>query len=350
MVDFAGGLAQGLQGLPNEIGKLQEMARARKMAAALLNTYTGNQPPQGGGAPAPQGGAPMPPTAALAALAPKPVPAPPAAPNPRSRFPVVPGQPDPLAPRPAPAPPPGAPTGQPGAEAPTGMSVAPGLADPVKEGQSLLKNLWMTTKQANPKADPLTIMQAVNAQIDDIKGIAPVTKATMQGQLQLMGFTLKATQFQQKESDENARYAMKMQDLVTHHANQDAIAAENERHRAAMVSIAQERADAYGEGIEYSHEDRQAATGERATASAESNTTRRDIATGHDETQKDIAGQRSKDSKYRSDQSVRGAQVRSGAPPGNAPSAAGLGMPPDARKAPDGHWYAKRQGQWVRYD
>jgi hypothetical protein len=148
------------------------------------------------------------------------------------------------------------------------MSVGAGLADPLKESQSLIANLWKSVKAANPKADPLTIMNAVHTQIDDIKGVAPVTKAMMQGQLQYLNFTMKGQQFEERESRLRTEHAQKMVELAQHHANQDEIAAENARFRGEMVRIAQERADWYGEGVTYQHEDRVAAEEGRNTRNA----------------------------------------------------------------------------------
>ena len=205
------------------------------------------------------------------------------------------------------------------------MSVAPGLADPIKESQSLIKNLWTSIKTANPKADPLTIMKAVELQIDEIKGVAPVTKATMQGQLQLMGFTFKAQQFDQREARLRDEHAQKMMELAQHHANQDEVAAENSRFRGAMTQIARERADIYGESVDYQHEDRESAEAGRDTRNTQNVTSREGIAAGNVAQRDRASGQRSRDSTYRAQQGFRGAQVRSGMPAGPEPAAPDAG-------------------------
>lgn len=278
MVGFLGGLSNGLNmgDINGAVDYIIKQQHAKRVAAALDRTMAA-----GGGAPQPA--ASPDPIAALARLKggtgapPQPAPAPQAGPAPAPFTPgrpPAPGQPDPLAPTPQagpaprPQPMPGQPTGAPGAEAPTGMAVGNGLADPVKEGQSLIQNLWQTIRAANPKADPRTILDAVNTQIDEIKGVAPVTKAMMQGQLQYMNFTMKAQEFDQREARLRDEHAQKMVELAKHHANQDEIAQENARFRGAMVDIARDRASYYGESVQYAHEDRQAAEAGRNTRSA----------------------------------------------------------------------------------
>lgn len=201
------------------------------------------------------------------------------------------------------------------------MSVAPGLADPIKESQSLIKNLWTSVKAANPKADPLTIMKAVEYQIDEIKGVAPVTKATMQGQLQLMGFTLKAQQFDQRELRLREEHAQRMMELAQHHANQDEVAAENSRYRGVMAEVAIERANAYSDSVDYQHEDRQSAEAGRDTRNTQNITSREGIAAGNVAQRDRASGLRSRDSTYRAKQGFRGAQVRGGLPAGPEPAA-----------------------------
>jgi hypothetical protein len=122
-----------------------------------------------------------------------------------------------------------------------------------------------------------------------------------------------------------------------------------EEYHSGLLEIGEQRASDYGRSVEYSHEDRQSAETGRDTRNAQNIGSRERIAQGRNETQKDISGQRSGDSRYRADQGFRGAQVRSGVQPGPAPASV-PGLPPDARRAPDGHWYAKRQGRYVRFD
>lgn len=250
MATFFDGLAQGLAPGLEAWGKRGEMERIAKV---LANTY--GQPDQ----PLPPTGQPPHPAAALAALGGQQQPTPPVL---KPGVPPPAGQPDPLAPLPSsPAPPQGAPTGQPGAEAPTGMSVNPGLADPTKEAQSLIKNLWQTTKARNPKADPLTLMSAVERQIDDIKGVAPITKATMQGQL----LYLKDMQLDQYRQARLQQYdhdwLIKYQNAKT---AEERVRLNDDRARDRN-KIMQEGVDVRQEGVDYQHEDRQASNQTRLT-------------------------------------------------------------------------------------
>lgn len=250
MANFFGGLAQGLQGggFDAAVDEFVRRHQARKVAAALANANGG------GGAPPPPPAANGNPMGGLAALgggganAPAPPPAAPPSAGPA---------PAPAAPPPQPMP--GAPTGQPGAHAPTGMSVDPTLADPIKEGQSLITNLWKNIKAANPHADPMTIMQAVNSQIDEIKGVAPITKSAMQGQLSMMHETIRAQEFDQREIRLWNEHSQKLE--LAYKANnwKEAVAEENSRFKGEMVKVAQDRASVYGEATEFAHEDRQAA-------------------------------------------------------------------------------------------
>jgi hypothetical protein len=181
MPNFFGGLAQGLQGggFGDALAQLVAAKRQRKASEAIVNqAMSGGQPQQ-----PPQGASPNP-LAALAALhggsqAPAPQPAPQPAPF-TPGAPVAPGQPDPLAPQPAQPPAPKPPpdpnlsaTAQPDQQ----------FADPLKEAQQTLGAMIRSIKAANPKIDPRTLMDAVHTQLNDMKGLAPLTKATMMGQV-----------------------------------------------------------------------------------------------------------------------------------------------------------------------
>lgn len=348
MPNFFGGLAQGLQAgdLNGAVEELVQRRMQERAARALMNTYGAQgQPPQG--AP-PQGAPPQGGPASLAALAPQPHPQ------------AGPGAPPPAQPpQQPPAPPPGAPTGAPGAEAPTGMAVDSRYPDPVKEAQSLNANLWKAVKAANPKADPLTIMRAVQMQIDQIKGVAPITKSAMQGQLAMLHENIKAQEFEQRETRLWKDHADKLNLAYKSDNWKEEVAKENARFKGEMVSVAQDRARIYEESTEDQHEDRQSATSARRDIAAQGNATREDIADKGDATREDISGQRSDDSTYRSDQSFRGNQVRSGQTPDPAPQrrggapAKGGGVPSNVaqfakqhglqviRKRADGKWDAK---------
>ena len=273
MPGFIGGLAQGLQGggFDQALDQFIKERQLRKTAAAMMNANAGAQQPPAAvpGRPDPMQG-----LAALGGGQPSPSAQPPQAPPFRPGVPPVPGRPDPLAPLPQaqarPQPMPGAPTGQPGAEAPTGMSVDPGMSDPTKEAQSLIMNLWQTTKARNPKADPLTLMDAVHAQIEDIKGVAPITKATMQGQLMYLKEMSLDQYRNQRLQQYDHDWMIKYQNAKTAEER----LALNAQYQRGRLAIQQEHEDSYSENIGYQHEDRQASTGARLSIARENNQTK----------------------------------------------------------------------------
>lgn len=326
-MDFFSGLAQSLQGLPDEIGKLQEMARARKAAAALANSDFSNV---GGPQPQPQ---PAPhPAAALAAMSQQP-PAPPAS-RPMMRPPAAPQPQTPPQMQPRPDPNLSA-TAQPGMD----------FGNPIREANQTWSSIINSIKRANPKIDPVTLVAAAKDQLENIKGIAPLTKSIMDAQIKGQEFAvntqLKLQRLQQLGDEVGIR-------LMRANSDEERNSILREWHQR-QTAIEQGRADTYADSVEYAHEDRQSAETGRNTRSTADINSRERIAQGRNETQKDISGQRSSDSRYRADQGFRGAQVRSGAPAGPTPAQT-PGLPPDARRAPDGHWYAKRNGRYVRFD
>jgi hypothetical protein len=326
MVGFLGGLAQGAAGLPDEIGQLIALKKLNQAKAANFNALTA----QGGGAPAPQA-APPPPAAALAAIGKQPMAA---GPQPAP-------QRDPLAPlpaaQPAPAPPPGQSQGTGGAEDPTGMSADPRVTDPWKEGQSILTNMAQSLKRANPKADPRTLADALEMQIEEVKGITPTTKAYMGAQV---GMLKQQADLQFKMSKLQSENDYHMKYLLQKGLTAQQVEAERERHDRAVESIWSDREDAYQQSVDYQHEDRQSAEAGRNTRNAANIGSRENIAAGRNATQEDIAGRRSRDSKYRADQGFRGAQARSGIPVDPAPDAGdtGGGIPANVQQ------FAKQHG------
>lgn len=246
MPDFVGGLAQGLQagGLGDALAHIVQARRQRRASEALVNQAM----TQGGPQPAPASGGP----AALAALkapAPQPAPFTPGAP-------VKQGQPDPLAPLPATQP-----QAQPGPDPNLSATAQPDqkFADPLKEAQQTLGAMIRSIKAANPKIDPVTLMNAVHTQLDDMKGIAPLTKATMQGQV---AYLRAQTDAQYK----NARLTQYDNDWMVKFMN--AKTAEERTtltgdYQKGRLAIMQERTDDYGRSVDYQHEDRQASNATR---------------------------------------------------------------------------------------
>jgi hypothetical protein len=141
------------------------------------------------------------------------------------------------------------------------MAVDPGLADPTKEAQSIILNLWKTIKASNPKADPLTIMSAVQSQIEEVKGVAPITKATMQGQIAYLRAQTD-TQYKMRRLEQyDHDWLIKMQNAKT---AEERVRLTGEYQRGRL-EIEQQRADTYEQGTELAHEDRQASTTARIT-------------------------------------------------------------------------------------
>jgi len=344
MADFFSGLAQGLQGLPDEIGKLQEYARAKKAATALANSdFSG----VGGNAP------PAPPAAALAALAPKPQPT---APMPSTAPQAAPR--DPLAPLPspggAPAPPmpstapQGAPQAPPQPDPALSATAQPGINfdNPIREANQTWSSIITSIKRANPKIDPMTLMTAAKEQLDNIKGIAPITKSIMDAQMKGNEFLITTQLKMQRLRQLGQEVEIKLANAQTNAEKNQII---SDWHKG-QLAIEQGRAETYAESVDYQHEDRQSAESGRNTRNTQNVQSREGIAQGRNETNLDIAGGRSRDSRYRTEQGFRGAQVRSGGQAGPEPSREGLGLPPDARKAPDGNYYVKRGGKYFRVE
>lgn len=355
MPNFFGGLAAGLQagdlnGSVDYILKKKQEAKVAQALSAWASSQD-NHPPQAG-----PGGPPQPqphPAAALAALggggapqvAPRPAPPP-------TQAPV-----DPLAPLPAGAPsaggppPQAGPMPQPGPDPNLSATAQPDqqFGDPIKEAQQSLGAMIRSIKAANPDIKPRVLMDAVHSQLDDMKGILPMTKAVMQGQVQLLKSQMDIKFKYDKLNAENERFAEKMQDLVKRHADLAAFDAAREEHMKRMDDINQSREQDYGRSVDYQHEDRGAAEQGRDARASQAETGRNSRAAQSDATKRDISGQRSRDSTYRSKQSFRGAQVRGGgipdpepaAPDGGAPAPGAGGIPANVQQ------FAKQHGLTV---
>ena len=68
----------------------------------------------------------------------------------------------------------------------TAQPDAAGMDDPLKAGQQSLYTIIRGIKASNPGISNTTLMAAVHQQLDDIKGVAPLTKIAMQAQLQTL--------------------------------------------------------------------------------------------------------------------------------------------------------------------
>ena len=234
---FADNLRPGLDSLGEMIAQMQ----ARKVATANVNTAMadqgGGQPPAD---PADPAGFPPQVAAGLAALAggggaPQSSPGqPPQSPGQPQQSP---GQPHAIPTGPVPAgasfaqafgqqAPQQAPQQQAPQQAPQQQPPVPGLSstaqpdaagmdDPVKAGQQSLGYLIRSTKAANPGISNSTLMAAVRQQIDDIKGVAPLTKAAMSAQLGMLNYQLKRDTLQQRITSEEQRWQIARQNANT---------------------------------------------------------------------------------------------------------------------------------------
>lgn len=160
------------------------------------------------------GGGQVPPGGALAPPAPSGAPAPSGGPDPRAAAALATlfggGARDPRAmapgtPRPAPMPggmsvmpqasQPQAPPAQPAAAPPAGQSdMGGGVSDPIKEATAWITSTFKGLKAQNPGASPYVLSLAVEKRIEAMKGLAPITKAAMQGQVEVMKNSTRAQQ------------------------------------------------------------------------------------------------------------------------------------------------------------
>jgi len=174
------------------------------MAALAAMGGPGGPPPASGGptasplvsgptgAPAAPGGGGLPPQA-MALLAKL---IPPGGQGAPGGTPPMPGGMKPMAQPPAsPVPPPGqGNVPQPGPTASPPSDMGGGVSDPVKEATAWLTSTFKGLKQQNPQASPYVLSLAVEKRIEAMKGIAPITKAAMQGQVEVMKNQTRAQQ------------------------------------------------------------------------------------------------------------------------------------------------------------
>ena len=66
----------------------------------------------------------------------------------------------------------------------TAQPDAAGMDDPIKAAQQSIMSIAQGIKAANPNIDPRTLALAVDQQIEQIKGVSPLTKAAMTAQIQ----------------------------------------------------------------------------------------------------------------------------------------------------------------------
>jgi hypothetical protein len=280
--------------------------------AQLLTPPQGGQPSPGG----PPGGAPPPaggqnPLAAVAQMGGGQGPQPQQAPPP-PRFP------DPkLSGTAQPAPPGG---GHPAGEG----------ADAMAESQQNITSIASSITKSNPGIDPITLAMAVSRQVETIKGVAPLTKATMQYQMQSIVAQQKWTLAQQKLAQIDEQTHIKYMNAKT----------------------AQERVKVLEEGNQLRYDAMEDAIGERRYATDATNNSREGIAAGNREGRMDVAGVNAgsrqdvadtnqEGREYSADQGFRGNQARGGgrvdpAPQRRSGSARPSRAPAQRARAPAG--------------
>lgn len=256
MANFFEGLAQGLQGLPQEIDRLRErQERNRAMTALGQVDWTKSADSTGGpGFPSAPSSAASP--SGLMALA-KPMAGAPAQPTPQTGpvpqagpaagpafqgpaqvphvgfnqayanvtgRPVGNAQPSPVRPQPDPS---LSPTAQPDVQ----------FDNPIAEANHAWGTIVNSIKMANPGIDPKTLMQAAEMQLDNVKGLAPTTKAIMSAQIGLLRDRDKYQYLGMKLNDENEMHATRMQEIARNNGTKEALEAENERHHTVMEGL-----------------------------------------------------------------------------------------------------------------
>ena len=354
---FADNLRPGLDSLGEMIAQMQ----ARKAATANVNTAMADQ----GGDPQPAAPTGLPPqvVAGLAALA-----------GGGGAPPSTPGQPPhvPTGPAPAGAPPQG--QGAPAQPQPaqaqpqpaqaqpnpnlssTAQPDAAGMDDPVKAGQQSLGYLIRSTKAANPGISNSTLMAAVRQQIDDIKGVAPLTKAAMTAQMGMLNLQVKQQALQQRISSEEQRWQIARQEAKTreernkideaHFGRMDALAQGRIDEGYARIDASERNTDARDKAMQDRANTAATAAMDRAIASA-NGAERRALIAAKAKVASALLG-----SFKSGDQSGIGDEadniVGDGSPAGGGQAPAPVGgrnfAAQGGKKAPDGHWYKPNTG------
>lgn len=202
---------------------------------------------------------PQPPTQPTAAPAPAPS-GPPIALNPQSAAQAGPqglaalaginkdgGQNPPMGgPAPAPGGAPATPPPDPSLSA-TAQPQQPAFDDPIAGASQNIKALAASIKAANPKIDPKTLASAVEMQIENIKGVAPLTKAAMTAQIQMVKAQQDWQYKQQRLTQLDEGLRIRLQQAKTAEERVQAMTEYNEQRIAVMREGIAERAEASAE-------------------------------------------------------------------------------------------------------
>lgn len=122
----------------------------------------------------------------------------------------------------------------------TAQPDAAGMDDPFKAATQSIQTIAQGIKAANPNIDPMTLAMAVQSQIENIKGVAPLTKAAMSGQLGAMKLQIQAQEMAAKVQHWNDWYVIARRNAQT----KKEIAAVDEKYKNGMLELGQARIDA----------------------------------------------------------------------------------------------------------
>jgi len=95
----------------------------------------------------------------------------------------------------------------------TAQPDAAGMQDLNAQASQTLKSIGQSLKMATPNIDPYTLALAVQMQVENIKGLAPLTKAYAQGQIQAVIAQQKAQQFTIKLTQAGMMFDQRMSEI-----------------------------------------------------------------------------------------------------------------------------------------
>lgn len=251
--------------------------------AAMAQQGQGGAPAAAQGAPAPQDGPPPVPTG--------PVPQ-------GASFAQAFGQPQGGAPQAAPQP-----QAQPQDPGLSGTAQSNGDGQPMdafQESQQNIKAMAQSIKAANPGIDGATLLAAVHENIDMLKGVSPMTKATMQAQTSALMAGTKLQEAQMKFQAADRALEAKLKMAKDHDAVVQAYHEFDNDTKLAMANVAA------------ASRERVAETGasSRIGAAQIGATSREAVGAGHDAASGYRADTAADASDYRADQGERGSEAR----------------------------------------
>ena len=251
------------------------MAALAAMAQQQGGQGAAPQPPQGGPAPVPTGAVPQ-----------------------GASFAQAFGQPQGGAPQSAPQP-----QAQPQDPGLSGTAQSNGGGQPMdafQESQQNIKAMAASIKASNPGIDGATLLAAVHENIDMLKGVSPMTKATMQAQTSALMAGTKLQEAQMKFQAADRALEAKLQMAKNH---DDVVLAYHEFDNDTKLAMA---------NVAAASRERVAETGasSRIGAAQIGATSREAVGAGHDAASGYRADTAADASDYRADQGERGAEAR----------------------------------------